>query len=461
VLDVRHDRPREFDPSSHHADPDGTEAVEAWRCVGPTTLRVPLFCAGTLRPSGPSHEPEHLPGLLRYALRGWSACSTSGTPPSRDASAFDDIARIRSVETSSAGAVVRALGLSGLRDFQDDYQFSLRSDDALAREVAAAFRVSPRRLFDVLWYVCSSLFAPAHSPTNPASGHPTSSGVSPASETTSSTGESRSAATHPRCAPSGETPDRTEDTGAAAPPPSSPRYGTHESSTSVLLGTTETGSGIGRTESDEILLASWCLFVLSVASRETVAHQWIDINLAGCPVATLDAQSGESASSDRPRFNSARLVTASKGAEAAHVTAGFSDTGTAARFFPQLDADDPAEVFRYVAKPSRAEKNAGLSDEHAAHPTVKPVALMRWLIRLVTKPGDVVLDPFGGSGTTGVAALAEGRRVILVERDPRFAEIARARLQHAVPTRERLATMATAPVRVEAADYGPLFGGAR
>lgn len=95
------------------------------------------------------------------------------------------------------------------------------------------------------------------------------------------------------------------------------------------------------------------------------------------------------------------------------------------------------------------------------HNTVKPLALMRWLIRLVTKPGDIVLDPFGGSGTTGAAALLEGRRVILVERDPRYAEIARARLQHAAPTRDRLATMATAPVRVEAPDFGPLFGGAR
>jgi len=61
------------------------------------------------------------------------------------------------------------------------------------------------------------------------------------------------------------------------------------------------------------------------------------------------------------------------------------------------------------------------------HPTVKSVALMRWLLRLVTKPGDVILDPFGGSGTTGVAALLEGRRVILVEREAQYAAIARAR----------------------------------
>jgi site-specific DNA-methyltransferase (adenine-specific) len=180
----------------------------------------------------------------------------------------------------------------------------------------------------------------------------------------------------------------------------------------------------------------------------------------GCAVATLDAQAGE-------RTSGTRAEGVRKGVGYGSTAVGDGgpaiegNTGTASRFFPQLDADDPDEVFRYVAKPARAEKRAGLDDEHAAHPTVKPVALMRWLIRLVTKPGDVVLDPFGGSGTTGVAALAEGRRVILVERDPRFAEIIRARLQHAAPTRERLATMATAPVRVEAPDFGPLFGGAR
>lgn len=97
-----------------------------------------------------------------------------------------------------------------------------------------------------------------------------------------------------------------------------------------------------------------------------------------------------------------------------------------------------------------------------SHCTVKPVALMRWLIRLVTQPGDVVLDPFCGSATTGVAALLEGRRFIGIERAPdagerAFAPIARARLEHAAPSRERLATMASTPVRVEAADFGPLF----
>lgn len=67
------------------------------------------------------------------------------------------------------------------------------------------------------------------------------------------------------------------------------------------------------------------------------------------------------------------------------------------------------------------------------HPTVKPIALMRWLCRLVTPPGGVVLDPFCGSGSTGCAAVLEGFRFIGCEQgdppgDPRFGQIARARI---------------------------------
>jgi len=198
----------------------------------------------------------------------------------------------------------------------------------------------------------------------------------------------------------------------------------------------------------------------STTSTTEAVDDWRCVE--GCPVRALGEQSGESASSDRPRFNSARPVTASKGAEAAHITSGFSDTGTAARFFPQFQHAREEVPFLYCSKPSSAEKRAGLSDDDPRHPTVKPVDLMRWLIRLVTKPGDVVLDPFCGSATTGVAALIEGRRFIGIERAPddgeqAFAPIARARLEHAAPSRERLATMASTPVRVEAADFGPLF----
>jgi len=64
------------------------------------------------------------------------------------------------------------------------------------------------------------------------------------------------------------------------------------------------------------------------------------------------------------------------------------------------------------------------------HPTVKPIELMRWLVRLVTPAGGIVLDPFAGSGTTGIAAMLEGRGFVGIEREPRYVDIACARLTH-------------------------------
>ncbi len=57
---------------------------------------------------------------------------------------------------------------------------------------------------------------------------------------------------------------------------------------------------------------------------------------------------------------------------------------------------------------------------------------MRWLIRLVVRPGAMVVDPFAGSGTTGVACVEEGCRATLIEREEPYAEIMRRRIQAAV-----------------------------
>jgi hypothetical protein len=89
----------------------------------------------------------------------------------------------------------------------------------------------------------------------------------------------------------------------------------------------------------------------------------------------------------------------------------YSDTGSAARFF-------------YCAKASKADREDGNS-----HPTVKPTDLMRYLCRLVTPPGGIVLDPFMGSGSTGKAAVLEGFRFIGIEREAEYIEIARGRIQ--------------------------------
>lgn len=94
------------------------------------------------------------------------------------------------------------------------------------------------------------------------------------------------------------------------------------------------------------------------------------------------------------------------------------DSGSASRFF-------------YSAKASKDDRNTDWRGEAIAddnnHPTVKPEGLMRWLCRLATPPGGLVLDPFCGSGSTGKAARMEGFQFVGIEADPAFCRIARQR----------------------------------
>ena len=174
----------------------------------------------------------------------------------------------------------------------------------------------------------------------------------------------------------------------------------------------------------------------------------------------LDAQSGVSSNGKGLNYQVRKrkgfmLSGSENNVQAANAPDNYGDTGGASRFF-------------YVAKASRAERNAGLEgmearrvsymnthggnadkgetwhpvDERTGnqrdrfsatmqnhHPTVKPLALMRYLCRLTSTPtGGVVLDPFMGSGTTGVAALQEGRSFIGIEREAEYVEIARRRI---------------------------------
>lgn len=86
---------------------------------------------------------------------------------------------------------------------------------------------------------------------------------------------------------------------------------------------------------------------------------------------------------------------------------GFADVGSPSRFF-------------YCAKASDEDRLG------SAHPTVKPIALMGWLVRLVTPVGGLVLDPFAGTGTTAMAAMQYGRRAVVIEREAEYlADIAR------------------------------------
>lgn len=119
-----------------------------------------------------------------------------------------------------------------------------------------------------------------------------------------------------------------------------------------------------------------------------------------------------------------------------------------------------ASRFYYVAKPSREERdmgcydleprqrdesrkdgnpggdnprNRGLQRRGNFHPTVKPIELMRWLVRLVTPLNGTVLDPFAGSGTTGIACRYELREFIGIEREADYVQIAERRIAAAVP----------------------------
>jgi len=91
-----------------------------------------------------------------------------------------------------------------------------------------------------------------------------------------------------------------------------------------------------------------------------------------------------------------------------------------------LDSEGASRFF-YVAKASTRERNAGL-DERNLHPTVKPLELMRYLVRLITPPNGVVLDPFCGTGTTCIAAMLEGFHYIGVDFEPKYCEWARKRI---------------------------------
>lgn len=174
-----------------------------------------------------------------------------------------------------------------------------------------------------------------------------------------------------------------------------------------------------------------------------------------CPIKLLDEQSGERKSNglykkqgDWENKGDGKIRTWDIGYDKLNKYAG--EIGGASRFF-------------YVAKASKSERNKGLEDfdkkqtvgggggignylddvnsasgkygsEKAPsqnfHPTVKPVKLMQYLVRLVTPPNGIVLDPFCGSGTTGIACKLEGLQFVGMEQDPEYAKIAEGRIKN-------------------------------
>lgn len=158
----------------------------------------------------------------------------------------------------------------------------------------------------------------------------------------------------------------------------------------------------------------------------------------GCAVAALDAMSGE-----RPtgRITHCGNNGSTFVAHARRYPATFQagDTGGASRFYYRADWQHEIEErleaalpFLYQPKAARCERDQGLPEgQHSNHPTVKPVALCKWLVRLITPPNGTILDPFLGSGTTGIAAVLEGFNFVGIELDAEYLEIARLRIAYA------------------------------
>jgi site-specific DNA-methyltransferase (adenine-specific) len=123
-------------------------------------------------------------------------------------------------------------------------------------------------------------------------------------------------------------------------------------------------------------------------------------------------------------------------------TPEYGDDGSAARFFYCAKASQKErdmgcdEIEPQKMDESRKDgnpggdnpRNRGVHERTNSHPTVKPISLMKYLVTLITKEGQVILDPFMGSGSTGIAAKELKRGFVGIELSPEYLEIAKKRI---------------------------------
>ena len=181
-----------------------------------------------------------------------------------------------------------------------------------------------------------------------------------------------------------------------------------------------------------------------------------NVLLDGEAARLLDGQSGitESNPNPNPNPNFKNLVFGRGMGGVVSVRNQHSDSGGCSRFFYTSKASRSERELGLEALPAVRHGKSGGAAAAAArgedydngdsgfnrtvqvknhHPTVKPVDLMRWLCRLVTPPGGVVLDPFCGSGSTGIAALEEGFGFIGMDLEAEYLDIAEARIRATLP----------------------------
>lgn len=168
--------------------------------------------------------------------------------------------------------------------------------------------------------------------------------------------------------------------------------------------------------------------LVGTVGRNVAAFGTGGLNIDGCrvrpvPVEPLDAESGDK--------------------EARWPSNVFLDAGQGDVLDEQAHPKQVSRFF-WVAKPSKTER---VRVDGVSHPTVKPVDLMRELVRLVTPPGGIVLDPFAGSGTTVEACVLEGFNCVAIERDKSYLPLIEARLIRA--NGDEVCSTATSPLTAE------------
>jgi hypothetical protein len=397
------------DQDRAYGNPGAPEVVEVWDCAEAQTIRVKRFTLpdGTVVEPASTSAPVLLGALEAVRDLLPSASRSAGT---------------QSTLGSGQAHVVPGSGPAGSRG---DYPADHRSGGAPAREAAEGGRSSAPRLADALESALALGRSPGRTPRSQPGDRPSSSDDAPGSNTPGRTAPGRTGVGD-LCAPSASAgkASSTAGTGSLGLLPAGPGDSTPPSSTPASGGSTESiPSRTACTDEEFRLLASSALSEASFEGVVTCTDH--TVVLPGCPVAELDRQSGALTSgvpavrrlsgSDANGNTSAAYGAESRPAGSQMV--GYGDTGGASRFFP---------AFRWQAKAPASERPR-LADG-TAHPTVKPLTLMQWLVRLVTPPGGLVLDPFGGSGTTAEACVIEGFNCILVEKDPASAELIKARL---------------------------------
>jgi hypothetical protein len=144
-----------------------------------------------------------------------------------------------------------------------------------------------------------------------------------------------------------------------------------------------------------------------------------------CPIRLLDEQAGNKGGGYGVRGASTKIYGGGNGfTQATGEVVGFGDSGGPSRFFANFPAEADTSRMLYCSKASKKDRGEG-----NRHNTVKSTTLMAWLVKLACPEGELVLDPFAGSGSTGVACLRTGRRFLGVESDRESCLMATRRLQ--------------------------------